>query len=322
MNAPRTRVQRRPVHGVLLLDKPLGLSSNQALQKAKWLLRAEKAGHTGTLDPLASGVLPLCFGAATKFSQLHLDADKTYEATARLGVRTSTGDAEGDVIAERPVDVTVADLARVEALFTGPLRQVPPMHSALKKDGKALYEYARDGIEIERAPRDVIVRSLSLAWIEPELIRIVATVSKGTYIRTLGEDIGEALGCGAHLRSLRRLSTGDFDATRCITLDGLEAMDETERLACLLPVESLVSGHGRVTLQADDAARFLSGLRRRGEWADADEIAVFGSQPVAFLGTAHARARELIPGRWLNPIEIQQILLNAPVNATFCETTP
>jgi tRNA pseudouridine55 synthase len=322
MNAPRTRVQRRPVHGVLLLDKPLGLSSNQALQKAKWLLRAEKAGHTGTLDPLASGVLPLCFGAATKFSQLHLDADKTYEATARLGVRTSTGDAEGDVIAERPVDVTVADLARVEALFTGPLRQVPPMHSALKKDGKALYEYARDGIEIERAPRDVVVRSLSLAWIEPELIRIVATVSKGTYIRTLGEDIGEALGCGAHLRSLRRLSTGDFDATRCITLDGLEAMDETERLACLLPVESLVSGHGRVTLQADDAARFLSGLRRRGEWADADEIAVFGSQPVAFLGTAHARARELIPGRLLNPIEIQQILLNAPVNATFCETTP
>ena len=322
MNAPRTRVQRRPVHGVLLLDKPLGLSSNQALQKAKWLLRAEKAGHTGTLDPLASGVLPLCFGAATKFSQLHLDADKTYEATARLGVRTSTGDAEGDVIAERPVDVTVADLARVEALFTGPLRQVPPMHSALKKDGMALYEYARDGIEIERAPRDVVVRSLSLAWIEPELIRIVATVSKGTYIRTLGEDIGEALGCGAHLRSLRRLSTGDFDATRCITLDGLEAMDETERLACLLPVESLVSGHGRVTLQADDAARFLSGLRRRGEWADADEIAVFGSQPVAFLGTAHARARELIPGRLLNPIEIQQILLNAPVNATFCETTP
>ena len=322
MNAPRTRVQRRPVHGVLLLDKPLGLSSNQALQKAKWLLRAEKAGHTGTLDPLASGVLPLCFGAATKFSQLHLDADKTYEATARLGVRTSTGDAEGDVIAERPVDVTVADLARVEALFTGPLRQVPPMHSALKKDGKALYEYARDGIEIERAPRDVIVRSLSLAWIEPELIRIVATVSKGTYIRTLGEDIGEALGCGAHLRSLRRLSTGDFDATRCITLDGLEAMDETERLACLLPVESLVSGHGRVTLQDEAAARFLSGLRRRGEWADADEIAVFGSQPVAFLGTAHARARELIPGRLLNPIEIQQILLNAPVNATFCETTP
>ena len=322
MNAPRTRVQRRPVHGVLLLDKPLGLSSNQALQKAKWLLRAEKAGHTGTLDPLASGVLPLCFGAATKFSQLHLAADKTYEATARLGVRTSTGDAEGDVIAERPVDVTVADLARVEALFTGPLRQVPPMHSALKKDGKALYEYARDGIEIERAPRDVVVRSLSLAWIEPELIRIVATVSKGTYIRTLGEDIGEALGCGAHLRSLRRLSTGDFDATRCITLDGLEAMDETERLACLLPVESLVSGHGRVTLQADDAARFLSGLRRRGEWADADEIAVFGSQPVAFLGTAHARARELIPGRLLNPIEIQQILLNATANATLCETTP
>ncbi len=322
MNAPRTRVQRRPVHGVLLLDKPLGLSSNQALQKAKWLLRAEKAGHTGTLDPLASGVLPLCFGAATKFSQLHLEADKTYEATARLGVKTSTGDAEGDVIAQRAVSVTPDDLARVEACFTGPLRQVPPMHSALKKDGKALYEYARDGIEIERAPRDVAIRSLSLTTIEPDLIRIVATVSKGTYIRTLGEDIGEALGCGAHLRLLRRLATGDFDVARCVTLDALEAMGEDERQAQLLPVESLVAGHGRVTLGAEDAARFLSGLRRRGEWADAEAIAVFGSEPAAFLGTAHARARELIPGRLLNPIEIQQILLNAPVNATLCETTP
>jgi tRNA pseudouridine55 synthase len=322
MNAPRTRVQRRPVHGVLLLDKPLGLSSNQALQKAKWLLRAEKAGHTGTLDPLASGVLPLCFGAATKFSQLHLEADKTYEATARLGVRTSTGDAEGEVTAERPVDVTLEALKGVESRFTGPLRQLPPMHSALKKDGKALYEYAREGIEIERAPREVAIRALSLSMLEPDLIRIVATVSKGTYIRTLGEDIGEALGCGAHLRSLRRLATGDFDVARCIALDTLEAMDEADRLAQLLPVESLVAGHGRVTLGADDAARFLSGLRRRGDWADAEEIAVFGTQPAAFLGTAHARARELIPGRLLNPIEIQQILLNAPVNATFCETTP
>ncbi|RZI74238.1 MAG: tRNA pseudouridine(55) synthase TruB [Pseudomonas sp.] len=323
MNAPRTRVQRRPVHGVLLLDKPLGLSSNQALQKAKWLLRAEKAGHTGTLDPLASGVLPLCFGAATKFSQLHLEADKIYEATARLGIKTSTGDAEGDVIAERAVRFAPDDLARVEARFTGPLRQVPPMHSALKKDGKALYEYARDGIEVERAPRDVVIRALSLATTEePDLIRIVATVSKGTYIRTLGEDIGEALGCGAHLRSLRRLATGDFGVARCVTLEALEAMGEDERRAQLLPVESLVAGHGRVTLDAEDAARFLSGLRRRGEWADAEALAVFGSEPAAFLGTAHARARELIPGRLLNPIEIQQILLNAPVNATLCETTP
>jgi tRNA pseudouridine55 synthase len=296
---------------VLLLDKPLGLSSNQALQKAKWLLRAEKAGHTGTLDPLATGVLPLCFGAATKFSQLHLDADKTYEATARLGIKTATGDAEGEVIAERPVHVTPEDLARVEAQFTGPIRQVPPMHSALKKDGKALYEYAREGVEVERAPRDVVIHKLELSAIGDDVIRILASVSKGTYIRTLGEDIGEALGCGAHLSSLRRTATGGFVEAQCITLEALEAMDEEERLAQLLPAEALVDGHSRVTLGAEDAARFLSGLRRRGGWADADEVAVFGSDPQAFLGTAHVTAGELIPGRLLNPIEIQQILLNA-----------
>lgn len=312
MNAPRTRVQRRPVHGVLLLDKPLGFSSNQALQKAKWLLRAEKAGHTGTLDPLATGVLPLCFGAATKFSQLHLDADKTYEAIACLGVKTSTGDAEGEVIAERPVQVSPEDLARVEALFTGPIRQVPPMHSALKKDGKALYEYAREGIEIERAPRDVVIYKLALTRLDDTSIRIVASVSKGTYIRTLGEDIGEALGCGAHLSFLRRTATGGFGEAQCVTIEALEAMTEDERLARLLPAEALVEGHSRVTLAAEDAARFLSGLRRRGGWADAEAVAVFGTDPQAFLGTAHVSAGELIPGRLLNPIEIQQILLNAP----------
>ncbi|MCY1511290.1 tRNA pseudouridine synthase B [compost metagenome] len=312
MNAPRTRVQRRPVHGVLLLDKPLGFSSNQALQKAKWLLRAEKAGHTGTLDPLATGVLPLCFGAATKFSQLHLDADKTYEAVARLGVKTATGDAEGEVIAERPVQVSSDDLARVQAQFTGPIRQVPPMHSALKKDGKALYEYAREGIEIERAPRDVVIHQLTLTRLDDTSIRIVASVSKGTYIRTLGEDIGEALGCGAHLTSLRRTATGGFGQAQCVTIEALEAMTEDERLARLLPPEALVDGHSRVTLAAEDAARFLSGLRRRGGWADAEAVAVFGTDPQAFLGTAHVSAGELIPGRLLNPIEIQQILLNAP----------
>jgi tRNA pseudouridine55 synthase len=297
------------VHGVLLLDKPLGLSSNQALQKAKWLLRAEKAGHTGTLDPLASGVLPLCFGAATKFSQLHLDADKTYEATARLGVKTSTGDAEGEVIAERPVSFTAADLRRVEAQFTGPIRQVPPMHSALKKDGKPLYEYAREGVEIERAPRDVVIHKLAIDAASDNEIRIGATVSKGTYIRTLGEDIGEALGCGAHLTALRRTATGGFDVTQCVTLDALEAMTEDERLARLLPTEALVADHAPVTLDAEDAGRVLSGLRRRGTWPDAPAVAVFGREPHAFLGSAHVTAGELIPGRLLSPIEIQQTLL-------------
>ena len=318
MNSPSTRVQRRPVHGVLLLDKPLGLSSNNALQKCKWLLRAEKAGHTGTLDPLATGVLPLCFGAATKFSQLQLDADKSYDAVARLGVKTATGDAEGEVISTRPVAVTDEQLAAVERQFTGALRQVPPMHSALKKDGRALYEYARAGIEVDREARDVTVYELKLSRVEEagaaDTIRIAARVSKGTYIRTLGEDIGEALGCGAHLVSLRRIATGHYALSECVGLEALEAMDDNQRLACLRPVESLLPQHTRVRLDADDAGRFLSGLRRRGEWKDDEQVAVFGpltgsgQAAESLLGTGHIKAGELIPGRLLSPPEIQQIL--------------
>ena len=303
------KITRRPVHGVLLLDKPLGLSSNQALQRCKWLLRAEKAGHTGTLDPLATGVLPLCFGAATKFSQLQLDADKTYEATVRLGVQTSTGDGEGEVVAERAVPpITAERLAAVSRQFTGPLRQVPPMHSALKKDGKALYEYARAGEDVEREARDVTIRELALVAIDARTLRLVAKVSKGTYIRTLGEDIGEALGCGGHLTSLRRTATGQFDLAQCITLDDLERLAEDERLARLLQTECLLPAHDHVTLRGADAARFLSGLRRRGAWPDAGQVAVFGDAPHSLLGTAHVKAGELIPTRLLSPIEIQQIL--------------
>lgn len=312
MSAPRARVVRRPVHGVLLLDKPRGLSSNDALQKAKWLLRAEKAGHTGTLDPLATGVLPLCFGAATKFSQLHLDADKTYEAVAVLGEKTATGDAEGEVIERREVPAIAPEgLEALRRRFTGPLRQVPPMHSALKKDGKALYEYARAGQEVEREAREVVVHELSIALAEDAgrpALRFTARVSKGTYIRTLGEDLGEALGCGAHLSFLRRTATGPFDVSRCVTLEGLAEMDEGEREAALLPTEALLEGHTRVTLGSEDAGRFLSGLRRRGTWPDMPSVAVFGDQPSTLLGTAHVRAGELIPGRLLSPIEIQQIL--------------
>lgn len=312
MNAPRARVARRPVHGVLLLDKPLGWSSNDALQKVKWLLRAEKAGHTGTLDPLATGVLPLCFGAATKFSQLQLDADKTYEATALLGQKTSTGDAEGDVIETRPVSVTDDDIQRVALQFTGPIHQVPPMHSALKKDGKALYEYARAGIEVERAAREVTIYELkvALALLDTglEAINIRVKCSKGTYIRTLGEDMGEALGCGAHLTALRRVDTGGFNVAQAVTLQALESMSDDERLACLMPVESLLQQHTVVTLDTENAGRFLSGVRRRGNWPDEEQIAVFGEVPRALLGTAHVKAGELIPGRLLSPIEIEQIL--------------
>jgi len=312
MNAPRARVARRPVHGVLLLDKPIGLSSNQALQKAKWLLRAEKAGHTGTLDPLATGVLPLCFGAATKFSQMHLDADKAYETTVRLGIKTSTADAEGDVLSERPVDVSQAQLNAVLQRFTGPIAQVPPMHSALKKDGKALYEYARAGIEVEREPRHVVIYGLKqlpapMDSAQPA-IKLVVECSKGTYIRTLGEDIGEALGCGAHLSALRRIRTGGFDTSHCVSLEALEAMTEEQRLACLLPVEALLPQHVPVTLDSENAARFLSGMRRRGAWADAEQVAVYADAPKSLLGTAHVKAGELIPVRLLSPLEISETL--------------
>lgn len=329
----REKIQRRPVHGVLLLDKPLGLSSNQALQKVKWLLRADKAGHTGTLDPLATGVLPLCFGAATKFSQIQLEADKTYEATLLLGEKTTTGDAEGEVIETRPVpEITPELLATIKQRFTGALAQIPPMYSALKKDGKALYDYARKGQVVERDARHIIIYKLNMALAHDEraqvAIKIIVSCSKGTYIRTLGEDIGEALGCGAHLGALRRLETGGFTVAQCVSLPALEAMTEAGREACLLPVQSLVAAFPTVTLDADNAGRFLSGLRRRGEpgqWGvDAPLVQVYGpsilgqaqdrpgsgqaAEPRAFLGSAHITADELIPQRLLSPVEIQDIL--------------
>ncbi len=306
------KITRRPVHGVLLLDKPLGWSSNDALQKVKWLMRAEKAGHTGTLDPLATGLLPLCFGAATKFSQLQLDADKTYVAMVQLGIKTSTGDAEGEVVEERVVKVSEPELNRVVSQFKGLIRQTPPMHSALKKDGRALYEYARAGIEVEREAREVTIYELEMVLAREEssrkTIKMKVKCSKGTYIRTLAEDIGEALGCGAHLSALRRLQTGSFDVSQCVTLEALEAMTADERLNRLLPVDSLLRDHTVVMLDAQNAGRFLSGLRRRGDWPDMGRIAVYGETPRALLGTAHIKAGELIPERLLNPLEIDQLL--------------
>ena len=317
--APRARVQRRPVHGVILLDKPLGLSSNQALQKVKWLLRAEKAGHTGTLDPLATGVLPLCFGAATKFSQPHLNADKVYETTVRLGRKTTTADAEGEVIAERPVTCTLGQVVEVLDRFMGPIRQVPPMHSALKKDGKALYEYAREGETVEREARDVVIHDLEMLDVQLQgdhpFLRLRVACSKGTYIRTLGEDIGEALGCGGHLTALRRVQTGPFTAAQCITLEQLEAMEEGDRLAALQPVDCLLQDYTAVTLNADHAGRFLSGMRRRGGWPDMPHVRVYGDAPHTLLGTAHTQAGELIPTRLLSPLDIQQILESSPAPA-------
>ena len=307
----RPRIARRTVHGVLLLDKPLGWTSNDALQKAKWLLRAEKAGHTGTLDPLASGLLPLCFGAATKFSQVSLDADKAYRATLHLGQRTSTGDREGEVIEQRAVQVDRAAIESAVAGLTGVISQVPPMHSAIKKDGRALYEYARAGIEVERAPRSVMIHAIDIIDWQDHALVIDVRCSKGTYIRTLAEDIGQALGCGAHLSGLRRTASGPLSLAGAVSLAALEALDEAERLALLQPIDTLLADWPALALDAAEAGRFLTGLRRRVQVPDAPALRIYGPEPAAFLGSAHVTAGELIADRLLSPAEVQSLLLNA-----------
>jgi len=247
------------VDGVLLLDKPVGLSSNDALIKAKRVLNAKKAGHTGTLDPFATGLLPLCFGEATKFSQDLLEADKTYEATVHLGIVTTTGDTEGEAVETRDVDVTLEQIEAALARFRGPINQVPPMYSALKRDGKALYEYAREGITLEREARPVTIHALSLVEYAAPFLKIRVTCSKGTYVRVLGEDIGAALGCGAHLNALRRIEVGALDVTGMITLEALLA--HPDPLSLLRPVDALLSTFPSLELTAELAKRFLQGQR-------------------------------------------------------------
>ncbi|MGV2289303.1 tRNA pseudouridine(55) synthase TruB [Trinickia sp. YCB016] len=259
----RPRVPRRALDGVLLLDKPVGLSSNDALMRAKRLYTAKKAGHTGTLDPLASGLLPLCFGEATKFSQDLLDADKTYEATMRLGIRTATGDAEGEAIETRDVTCDLAAINSVLARFRGDIVQVPPMYSALKRDGKPLYEYARAGQTVEREGRNVTIHALELLACELPDVTFRVTCSKGTYVRTLAEDMGEALGCGAHLVALRRTGVGSLTLEHSVTLDALSDAEQGERDAWLQPVDALLSTFPSVELDAEATRRFLHGQRLR-----------------------------------------------------------
>ena len=305
MTPSRPRLARRALHGVLLLDKPLGWTSNDALQKGKALLRAQKGGHTGTLDPLATGLLPLCFGAATKFSQASLDADKRYLATLRLGQRTSTGDGEGQVIEERAVHVERAALEAACAGFVGESLQRPPMHSALKHGGRALYEYARAGVEVERAARGVTIHAIDIVQWHDALLTVDVHCSKGTYIRTLAEDIGAALGCGAHLAALRRTAVGALRLEQAVTIEGLAALDEEARAALLRPADTLLSSWPEVQLPEGEAGRFLSGLRRRVAFNDAPRVRVYAQARHAFLGTAHITAGELIADRLLSPIEVQ-----------------
>ncbi len=252
---------RASIDGVLLLDKPVGFSSNDALIRAKRLLNAKKAGHTGTLDPFATGLLPLCFGEATKYARDLLDSDKTYEAVGHLGVCTSTGDTEGEVTAVRNVDASLEAIKAVLMQFEGDIAQVPPMYSALKKDGKPLYEYARAGVTLEREARSITIHSIELLDYKLPYLTLRIKCSKGTYIRVLGEDIGKALGCGGHLQALRRLQVGHLSLDHASTLEQMERVPEAERMKILQPLDSLLSTFPPVTLTPELAKRFLHGQR-------------------------------------------------------------
>jgi tRNA pseudouridine55 synthase len=298
MNSQK-KIQRRQIDGVLLLDKPLGLSSNDALVRAKRLFNAKKAGHTGTLDPLATGLLPLCFGEATKFSQDLLEADKTYESTLKLGERTATGDAEGEVVASRPVECEERAVAEVLARFRGEILQVPPMYSALKRDGKPLYEYARAGQTLEREARAVTIHSLELIGCTLPFVTIRVTCSKGTYVRTLGEDIGEALGCGAHLTMLRRTGVGTLTLDHAVTLEQLDAVEPDGRAALLAPVDALLGSFEAITLDEEQARRFMHGQRLRVSDRGSDErarVRIY-SPDARLLGTAQLEDGVLAPER-------------------------
>ena len=254
---------RRQVHGVLVLDKPRGFSSNAALQKVRWLLNAEKAGHTGSLDPLATGVLPLCFGEATKFSQYLLDADKGYHTVAQLGVTTTTGDAEGEVLERRAVSVDEAAIQAALPAFRGEIEQIPPMYSALKRDGQPLYKLARAGEVVEREARSVTIARLELLALQEDRATLEVACSKGTYVRTLVEDLGARLGCGAHVAELRRTQAGPFGLTQAISLEELEAAHAeggSEALdRFLLPVDSGLEHWPLVQLTQHSAYYWLHG---------------------------------------------------------------
>jgi tRNA pseudouridine55 synthase len=303
VNARPPKKPRDLVDGVLLLDKPVGLSSNDALIKAKRVVNAKKAGHTGTLDPFATGLLPLCFGEATKFSQDLLEADKTYIATVHLGITTTTGDTEGETIDTQPVDVTPERIEAALAAFRGPILQVPPMYSALKRDGKAYYEYAREGIVLEREARPVTIHELAFVSYDAPMLVIRVCCSKGTYVRVLGEDIGAALGTGAHLNALRRIQVGALTVEGMVTLDALQA--HADPLSLLAPVDALLSTFPQVELTAELARRFLNGQRL-----------ALGKEPavaVPLIGPdAQGRVRVYHDGRLLGTAVLGEYAILAP----------
>ena len=256
---PSPKPQKRKISGVLLLDKAVGISSNPALQQVRRLYRAEKAGHTGVLDPLAGGLLPVCFGEAAKFAQYLLDADKAYTAALQLGTATATGDAEGEIVASGRADVSAAEFQAACTALTGAVRQVPPMFSALKHEGRPLYEYARKGIVIERKPRDIVIRRIDIREFAPPHAVINVSCSKGTYIRTLSEDIAKHIGTYAHLTALRRTASAGFSVDDAHTYDQLSALTEAERDALLLPCDAMLAHLPRLNADADTVRRLACG---------------------------------------------------------------
>ncbi len=303
---------RAAVDGVLLLDKPLGITSNDALVCVRRLLNARKAGHGGTLDPMASGLLPVAFGEATKFAHDALDADKAYLARMALGVVTASGDTEGEVLERRPVDADEAAIRSACARFVGRIGQVPPMHSALKRDGRPLYEYARAGIEVEREPREVTVHSIEVLAVAPVPgaapgapgsveVDFRVACSKGTYVRTLAEDIGRELGCGAHLTALRRERVGALCLQGAVTIAQLEAMSPLERLARLQPVDRMIAALPAIELDVAFAQRFLHGQRLRvGPPGDPHAARVRVYRGARLLGTGLLEHGLLVPQRLID----------------------
>lgn len=311
MNSRTAKRVRRAVDGVILLNKPLGLSSQQAVSRVRHLFNAEKAGHTGTLDPAADGLLPVCLGEATKFSHWLLDADKTYEATVRLGVVTDTGDAEGRVLAEKPPVTDRELILQTLQKFRGEITQTPPMHSALKHQGRPLYEYARKGETIERAPRSITIRELQVFDLIENFLRLHVRCSKGTYIRVLAEDIGAALGCGASLAALTRTGTGAFDLAHAqvCTLDQLNALAEPERERFLLPVDSLLATLPALTVSAAEAERLLLGQKLGLKHAGISGFARIYGPNQQFLGLVEVEpSGRTVPQRMLaqNPVKLEK----------------
>jgi len=290
---------RQSIDGVLLLNKPVGITSNAALQKAKWLLNAKKAGHTGTLDPFADGLLPLCFGEATKFSAYLLEADKHYRAVMQLGVTTTTGDPEGDILNTCEVNVSRDDILAVLPRFMGEIEQIPPMHSALKHQGRPLYEYARAGIEIERPARKVTIRALNLIECAPPRVVLDVQSTAGTYIRTLAQDIGAALGCGAHLTALTRTAAGGFSLEQAHSLADLEALEASQRQTWLQPADYLVAHLPALHLDDTDAASLCQGRSVGYSGAHSGLMRVYTAAN-RFLGLAQADAGQLVPHRLIN----------------------